>query len=76
MVVIGESHLTCRFSATVDVVAGEHAPCGRIDWVSDFFGACCRGGYFKVRTLVQVAYHFFHDEFGHGAAANVAVTDK
>jgi len=43
VLVVGVCHLACGFAAAVDVVACEHAPCGRIDGVADFFGAC-RGG--------------------------------
>ena len=43
MVVVSDGHLSGRFSATVDSVTGEHAPCRRVHRISDFFGACrCR----------------------------------
>ena len=39
MIVVGDGHLACRFSATVDAMTGEHASCGRVHRISYFFGA-------------------------------------
>ena len=44
--------------------------------VADFFGACGGGFYVEFGRKVSGSYHVTQDEFCHGGAADVAMTDK
>lgn len=68
--------LTCGLAGTADAVFGELASCGGIDGIADFLGTGGCACYLELVTESCVGNEFFHDELGHGATANIAVTYK
>ena len=58
-----------------DAVLGEFAFRRGINWVTDFFAAGGRGGYFELGAKDLATDHVAEDEFSHWGSAYISMTD-
>ena len=73
---IRECDLTGCLSFTTEVMFSQFSSGRGIDRIAQLFCTGGTGGYEELRVSALTVYQVFHDEFGHGTAADVAQTDK
>jgi len=75
-VIVVPPKLPRGLALAVDAVLCEFAPGGRVDRVADLLRAGGGGGDGEVAGQAAAGGQILHDEFSHGAAADVAVANE
>ena len=74
--IVGPGQLPGRLASAGNSVLSQLPPGRRIDWVPDFLSAGSRRCDLELRRQPSFFHQVLHDELGHWAPANIAVTYK